>query len=70
MLHIVLILLNIFFLFRIQQDDVRGYLNLGRVLTQLRRYEEAEMIYLQVCYFTILLFHLKQFGILRKLFEI
>ncbi|KFM74789.1 Transmembrane and TPR repeat-containing protein, partial [Stegodyphus mimosarum] len=32
---------------RIQGDDVRGYLNMGRVLTHLRRYEEAEGIYLQ-----------------------
>ncbi|GIY08263.1 protein O-mannosyl-transferase Tmtc3 [Caerostris extrusa] len=32
---------------RIQADDVRGYLNLGRVYTHLRRYEEAEDTYLK-----------------------
>ncbi|XP_022236890.1 transmembrane and TPR repeat-containing protein CG4050-like, partial [Limulus polyphemus] len=32
---------------RMQPNDVRGFLNAGRILTCLRRYQEAEEIYLK-----------------------
>ncbi|KFM62490.1 Transmembrane and TPR repeat-containing protein 3, partial [Stegodyphus mimosarum] len=32
----------------IEPDDVRGYLNVGRVLMKLNRFKEAEDIYIKV----------------------
>ncbi|XP_076358340.1 protein O-mannosyl-transferase Tmtc3-like isoform X1 [Tachypleus tridentatus] len=32
---------------RIQPDDIRGYLNSGRVFTRMKKYQEAELVYLQ-----------------------